>query len=213
MQTGMHAHRNRGNHPGQPVGICLCLLFVFVPNFHFSWFYHARDVFQGSVRLHKQKASLPWGCNQLKLLEKEGSRTGEKCAQQFCALVPFLSLATIFFVFQKCWKDGCSNFIHCSLHLEKEMLHVLSQCFSYTTSMLLQQRWSVEQIAAIHVNCQSSRHVAPSSGVIFDLSNTSANTFPLASAALFFFYQILAYMLNQDGEHKKHVAIVSMLAC
>lgn len=33
--TGVHAHRNRGNLPGWPVGICLCLLFAFVPTFHF----------------------------------------------------------------------------------------------------------------------------------------------------------------------------------
>lgn len=175
-QTGMHAHRNCGNHPGQPVGICLYLLFAFVPGFHFSWFYHARDVFQGSGRLHKQKASLPWGYNQLKLLEKEGGRTREQCAQQFCALVAFLSPCYNFLCVLEMLERWMLQFYPLFFTFGEEMLHVLSQCFSYTTSMLLQQHWSVEQIAAIHVplkvNCQSSRHVAPSSGVIFDLSNT-----------------------------------------
>lgn len=103
-RTGMHAHGNRGSHPGSPVGICLCLLFAFVPGFHFSWFYHARDVFSGSGRLHKEKAPLSWSYNQLQLLEKLGG--GERGTGQernvsviLCPGRFSLSLATIFFVF------------------------------------------------------------------------------------------------------------------
>lgn len=43
-QTGRHALRNCGNRPIWLVGICLCLLFAFVPDFHFSWVYHVKDV-------------------------------------------------------------------------------------------------------------------------------------------------------------------------
>lgn len=48
-ETGTQAHRNRGCHPGWPVGICLCLLFALVSGFHFSLVYHVKDVLlQGS---------------------------------------------------------------------------------------------------------------------------------------------------------------------
>lgn len=40
---------------------------------------------------------------------KGGNRTEEKCVQQICSPIAFLSLGSIFFVFQKCWKDGCST--------------------------------------------------------------------------------------------------------
>lgn len=95
-QAGTHAHGNCGNRPGGPVGICLCLLFAFFPGLHFSWVYRVKDVFWGSGWLHKQKASSSRGYNQPKLPETEKRRTGEKCAEQFCAPVASLSPATAF---------------------------------------------------------------------------------------------------------------------
>lgn len=38
-----------------------------------------------------------------------GDRTEEKCVLQICSPIAFLSLGSIFFVFQKCLKDGCST--------------------------------------------------------------------------------------------------------
>lgn len=38
-----------------------------------------------------------------------GRRAEEKCVQRICSPIAFLSLGSIFFVFQKCCKDGCFN--------------------------------------------------------------------------------------------------------
>lgn len=120
-RTGRHAHRNGGNYPGSPVGICLCLLFAIFPGYHFSWFLSCKECVAG-VGSVAQRAPLSWGYNQLKLPETEagwrrgegrwergGNRTEEKCVRQICSPIAFLSLGSIFFVFQKCWKDGCST--------------------------------------------------------------------------------------------------------
>lgn len=44
-ETGTHADTETVETvPGWPVGICLCLLFAFVPGLYFSWVYHEKDV-------------------------------------------------------------------------------------------------------------------------------------------------------------------------
>lgn len=96
-QTGRQAHRNRGNRPGWPVGICLCLLFTFVPGFHFSWIHHVLGS-RGQVRYTNRRplclgATISWNCWRLR------GAAQERCAEHFCALVAFLSLATVFLVF------------------------------------------------------------------------------------------------------------------
>lgn len=76
-RTGTHAHRNGGNYPGSPVGICLCLLFAIFPGYHFSWFLSCKECVAG-VGSVAQRAPLSWGYNQLKLPETEaGWRSGE----------------------------------------------------------------------------------------------------------------------------------------
>lgn len=66
------------------------------------------------VRSVAQRAPLSGGYNQLTLLETgwvggDGDRTEEKCVLKICSPIAFLSLGSIFFVFQKCLKDGCST--------------------------------------------------------------------------------------------------------
>lgn len=96
-QTGIGAHRSRGNHPGWPLGICLSPLLTFLPDFYSTWLHRARVTLQGLGQPHKQKASSSRGNDQLKLPQKQGwprqERNGSSSFVHFVALLP---LCTIF---------------------------------------------------------------------------------------------------------------------
>ncbi len=84
-QTGRHAHRNRGKRPGWPVGICLCLLFTFVPGFHFLWVYHVKYVLlqgsRGEVCYTNRRPLYPGATISWKSRRKRGAAR-ERCALQ-----------------------------------------------------------------------------------------------------------------------------------
>lgn len=55
-----------------------------------------------------------------------GGRAEEKCVQRICSPIAFLSLGSISFVFQKCWKDGCFN-LSTVLYMCRETVSVFCQ--------------------------------------------------------------------------------------
>ena len=103
-RTGTRAHRSRGDGPGSPTGICLCLLFAAVaPKRHLPQFSHAGRMCSG-VRWATQTDGPP---------PLVPGPQEEKCARRFGTFAVLLSLVQMLFVLQKCWKDGGSNFTCC----------------------------------------------------------------------------------------------------
>ena len=99
-QTGTQAHRNRGYHPGLPVGICLCLLFALVSGFCFSWVYHVKDVLlqgsRGQVCYTNRRplyleATISWNS-----WRRRGEGLERNVLSNFFSLFPFLPLDTVF---------------------------------------------------------------------------------------------------------------------
>lgn len=102
------------------VSACYSLLFAVST---FTWVVQVKHVFQGSGRLHKQRASLSSRCNQLNSWRRRRKDRKEMCSAISCPRSFSLPCHSFFLLFSKCCKDARSNFFHSFIHSGEEIVH------------------------------------------------------------------------------------------